>query len=115
MELARFLRRSPLGYQERASEIESYIELEASDNLARGMSAPRGTMPPPGASSGIRRRIREEIYRMNSIIGVLENLARDVVFGLRNLRKSPGFTAVAVLSLPSASAPTLRFSAWWTP
>ena len=108
----RFLRRSRWD-KERASEIESYIELEASDNLARGMSAQEARAA-ARRKFGNPARIREEIYRMNSL-GVLENLARDVVFGLRNLRKSPGFTAVAVLSLPSASAPTLRFSAWWTP
>jgi predicted permease len=35
---------------------------------------------------------------MNSI-AVVENFMRDVIHGLRNLRRSPGFTAVAIISL----------------
>ena len=42
--------------------------------------------------------VREEIYRMNST-GFLEVFCQDVRFAFRQLRKSPGFTAVAITTL----------------
>ena len=93
---SRFFRRQRWD-AERAAEMESYFEMETADNVARGMD-------PTEARRAARRKfgnpaqVREEIYRMNSIAWV-ETIARDVLYGLRALRKSPGFTAVAVVSL----------------
>jgi hypothetical protein len=42
--------------------------------------------------------IREEIYRMNSV-GFLETVWHDLRYGMRGLRLSPGFAAVAIASL----------------
>ena len=82
---------------ERSREIESYLQIETDDNVARGLS-------PEEARYAARRKlgnpvsIREEIYIMNSM-GLLDALWQDLRYGMRALRLNPGFAAVALLSL----------------
>jgi putative ABC transport system permease protein len=47
---------------------------------------------------GNRKRIREDIYMANTI-GTLDTIGRDLRYGLRVLRRNPGFALVALLTL----------------
>jgi putative ABC transport system permease protein len=96
MGLERYFRRAKWD-RERLEEIESYVQIETDENIARGM-------PVGEARAAARRKfgnstlIREEIYTMNTI-GFLDTLCRDVHYSLRTLRRTPGFTAVALLTI----------------
>ena len=96
MRWIRFIRREHWD-QERARELHTYIEMEADENMVRGMT-------PEEARYAARRKlgnstlVREEIYHMNSI-GFLETLWQDLHYALRMLKRNPGFTLLAVLSL----------------
>src|SRR5690348_2847765 len=69
-------------------------DLEAELAFHREMANAAGAHIPLGNESLIKERARD-LWRFNRI----ENLWRDLVYALRNLRRSPAFTASALLSL----------------
>src|ERR1700722_4863266 len=96
MSLERFFRRAKWD-RERLAEIESYVQIETDENIARGM-------PYNQARAAACRRfgnstlIREEIYTMNTI-AFFDTLGRDLRYGLRMLRHNPVFTVAALLTI----------------
>jgi predicted permease len=74
------------------------------DELRREMEAHREMMASP-ARFGNARRLREESHDVWGW-GWLDDLARDVRFATRTLRRSPGFACVAILSLALVTGAT---------
>jgi predicted permease len=83
--------------RERAEELRSYLEIETEENVTRGMS-PEAARRAAHLKLGNTVRIREEIYRMNTI-SLLDTLGRDLRLALRGMQRRPGFTLAVVLTL----------------
>jgi len=82
---------------ERAQELESHIQSEIDDNVARGMSREEARRQ-AYLKFGNPTRVREEIWQMNSI-APLENFLRDLRYAWRTLRRNPGYALIAILTL----------------
>jgi predicted permease len=96
MRVPRFWRRQRRD-DELMRELESYLAHEIDARVADGQS------PDAARAAAIRKlgnvtRVRETVYEMHSLRSI-EQLVRDLRFAGRVLRRSPGFTAAAIVSI----------------
>ncbi|HEY6306030.1 MAG TPA: ABC transporter permease [Candidatus Angelobacter sp.] len=80
-----------------AAELESHVALHAEDNVRSGMTSEEARRQALIKLGGMEHA--QEIYRQQKGLPVLESLAQDLRYGLRMLRKNPGFAAVAIVTL----------------
>ena len=92
-------RRGPAGdlNADLAAEIDAHLEFEIQENIARGM-------PPDEARAAARRRVGNltqirERARDAWRFPPLEAMVQDLRYGLRGIRRAPGFSLVVVLTL----------------
>ena len=79
------------------AEVRGYVEMLADEKVAAGVPAERArreALMEMGGETQVRQAVRD--HRAGS---GLETLWQDVRYGWRMLRRSPGFTVVAVVSL----------------
>src|SRR3989475_5670975 len=78
-------------------ELRSHLEMAIELNLRKGMSAEDARREALRSFGGVEQT--KENYRDQRGLPMIETTLQDLRFGLRILRRSPGFSALAILCL----------------
>jgi len=83
--------------QELDDELRAHMAMLAEENARRGMTPEEARCAALREFGGVEQA--KEVYREQRGLPLIETLARDLHYRLRQLRRNPGFTLVAVLTL----------------
>ena len=83
--------------RELSDEFNAHLEMAVEENIHRGMTREEAKYAARRDFGGVEQY--KEIYRERRGLPMLEDFLQDLRFGARMLRKNPGFTAVAILTL----------------
>jgi predicted permease len=91
-------------------ELDFHLQMEIDENIRKGMS-------PSQARSEAQRRLGrvaqlKETYREAHALPIFEVLWQDIRFGFRMLRRSPGFSLLAILCLTLGIGATTAVFSW---
>ena len=78
-------------------ELESHLEMETAELIRRGLDPETARRQALLASGGLTQAA--EAVREQRGLPWIENAMADIRYGLRSLRRNPGFTAVVVITL----------------
>jgi predicted permease len=79
------------------AELRSHLEMAVETNLRSGMSAEDARREARRSFGGVEQA--KELYREQRGVPMIETTIQDLRFGLRMLRRSPGFSVLAILCL----------------
>src|SRR5579863_9551971 len=83
--------------QELDEELNAFLEMAAQEKMKQGMSR-KDALRAVRLEQG-NLEVTKEVVRSAGWESLLETCWRDLRFGLRTLRKTPGFTATAIVTL----------------
>jgi predicted permease len=96
MNWRRFFRRGGADAEQR-EELDFYLDITTQEYIERGME-PAEARAAARRKLGNTTKIREEVYRMNTLV-FMEGLLRDARHAVRMIRTKPGFSVAVLLSL----------------
>src|SRR5215813_12523063 len=93
-----------------AEEIRFHLEMQIQDNRRLGMHPEEAYFHALRKFGGVDQI--KEVYRDHRSVRLVETLLQDVRFGLRMMRRNPGFTLLAILCLTVGIGATTAAFSW---